>query len=136
MKKIILLALLVAAGTGAKLSAQIDANGPKMTFVGETSYDFGKITQGDIVKKDFTVKNTGKQPLIINNITTPCGCTTPEWPKAPIAPGKTGVIHVEFNSANKMGQQEKELHIQSNSIDGEELISLKGEVLAAKPASK
>ncbi|MBI3511007.1 MAG: DUF1573 domain-containing protein [Bacteroidetes bacterium] len=85
-------------------------NGPVMTFT-ITSYDFGKIKQGDIVTKEFKFKNTGKEPLIINEAHGSCGCTVPDWPKEPIKPNGEGVIKVTFNSTGKMGQQDKTVTI-------------------------
>ena len=71
------------------LSAQ-----PKITFDKE-QHDFGKVNEGDgAVSYDFTFKNTGTAPLIIQDVKTTCGCTTPEWTKQPIRPGATGFIKV------------------------------------------
>ena len=53
----------------------------------EEEFNFGTIMQGDQVKHDFEFTNTGKEPLIIANAAGSCGCTVPEWPKEPIAPG-------------------------------------------------
>lgn len=87
---------------------------PKMTFT-ESAFDFGNIKQGDKVKHTFTFKNTGDAPLIIENASASCGCTVPQWPREPIAPGKEGKIEVEFNSAGKMGQQSKQISIRANT---------------------
>ena len=50
----------------------------------ETSYDFGKIQEGDTVTHDFGFTNTGNAPLLISDISTGCGCTVAEWPRKPI----------------------------------------------------
>ena len=78
-------------------------------------YNFGKIKQGDKVSHEYTFKNIGKSPLIISNATATCGCTTPDIPKAPIQPGESGVIKVVFDSAGKMGMQDKVITITSNA---------------------
>ena len=53
-------------------------------------WDFGEINQGDVVEHSFEFTNTGKDPLIISNAKGSCGCTVPEWPRAPIPPGQKG----------------------------------------------
>ena len=92
------------------------AEGPKAEIVFEqTLHNFGDIHQGDVVTYVFKFKNTGKAPLVLSNVLVTCGCTAPEWPKEPILPGKKGEIKVSFNSAGKMGAQNKVITVQSNA---------------------
>ena len=134
MKKILLLALsLTAAAFHAQAQAPAPAaktTGPAITFE-ESKYDFGSVAQGGTVDHTFKFKNTGTAPLIISNIGVSCGCTTPEWTKEPIAPGKTGTIAAHFNSTGKMGMQNKVLTIDSNAAAGSTTVSLVGEVKEA-----
>jgi hypothetical protein len=122
MKKYSILGVLVlissmAFGQEAKPQAPvIKTDGPILTLDANT-HDFGNITQGDVVERVFKFKNTGNQPLIITNIQTSCGCTTPVWPRDPIMPGASGEIKVGFNSAGKMNKQTKTLPILSNSVN-------------------
>ncbi|GEO03393.1 hypothetical protein AAE02nite_10570 [Adhaeribacter aerolatus] len=81
-----------------------NADAPVMTFK-ETEYDFGSIKDGEVVRHTFVFTNTGKSPLVIESATSTCGCTVPEVPKEPVAPGAEGKLEVEFNSAGKGGQQ-------------------------------
>ncbi len=97
--------------------------GPVMTFA-ETKFDFGNIKQGDIVEHVFKFKNTGNAPLVIKQVDVTCGCTTPEWPKEPIAPGKSGTIKAVFNSAGKMGQQNKVITVQSNAVNAPNQVTI------------
>jgi hypothetical protein len=66
-------------------------NAPVMTFE-ETEHNFGDIQPGAVVKHTFAFTNTGKSPLLIENATASCGCTTPNWTKEPIAPSKYSLI--------------------------------------------
>ena len=88
---------------------------PKIEFAEAGVHDFGTITEGDTVEHDFKFTNTGQYPLIINNITASCGCTTPEWPREPIAPGSASSIKVRFNSRGKSGEQNKTVTIFANT---------------------
>lgn len=96
-------------------------------------FDFGDIKEGDKVSHDFTFKNEGKSPLILSNVMIACDCTTSEWPKEPIMPGKNGVIKVMFDSEGKDGQQKKVLVILSNASNGSERISFTLNVLNDNP---
>lgn len=90
--------------TATKAAANKDAApaGPTTTIkFDDTTYDFGAITDGDKVRHTFKFTNTGNEPLIISNCKGSCGCTVPECPKNPIAPGGDGEITVEYNSRNK-----------------------------------
>ncbi|GAB3231088.1 hypothetical protein GCM10027346_17230 [Hymenobacter seoulensis] len=89
-------------------------NAPVMTFA-VADHDFGDIKPGQVVKHTFEFTNTGKSPLLIENATASCGCTTPNWTKEPIAPGAKGTIDVQFDSQGKTGIQNKEVAIQANT---------------------
>ncbi len=81
----------------------------------KTSHDFGTIKQGDNVECVFKVTNTGNEPLVIENAHGSCGCTVPDYPKEPIAPGETKDIKVKFNSAGKKDKQSKTVTITANT---------------------
>lgn len=91
------------------------ANVPRIQLV-ETSYNFGEITEGALVKHNFKFKNTGKTPLIITDVQTTCGCTVPSWNKNPIQPNEVDEINVEFNSAGKEGKMDKPITIIANTF--------------------
>lgn len=64
-----------------------------------TEYDFGNIPQGKPVTHIFEFRNTGKEPLIINEVKASCGCTTPVWNRDTIPAGGSSSIQVGFNAA-------------------------------------
>ena len=127
------LILFVLAFVSVQLVAQEKkASGPVLTFEKNT-HDFGDITQGDRVEKVFTFTNTGNEPLIISDIRVTCGCTVPKWPRQPIMPGEKGEITVGFNSAGKMGKQNKTVTVISNTVGDDALITFTTNVLAKEP---
>jgi hypothetical protein len=84
----------------------------------ESAYDFGDIHQGEKVEHTFRFSNSGNEPLIITNVTTQCGCTTPKgWPRDPVMPGERGEITIAFNSAAKIGRQNKVATVISNAVN-------------------
>ncbi len=95
----------------------------------ETEFNFGKVKAGEKVEHEYTFKNTGKEPLVISNAKGSCGCTVPEWPKEPIAPGGTGKIRVNFDSKGKSGPQTKQVTITANTDPVQSIIYIKGEVI-------
>lgn len=100
---------------GESAQATVSNKLPKITFAETGVHDFGTITEGDSVEHVFKFTNTGGFPLIVNNVTASCGCTTPEWPREPVKPGQKSFVRVKFNSRNKMGQQNKTVTIYANT---------------------
>jgi hypothetical protein len=143
MKKVILpltIALFTVVGMSAQeksaaVVAPVNPNAPSFKFEVE-EYNFGKIEQGKSVSYDFKFKNTGKEPLMINDASATCGCTKPTFAKDPIKPGGSGVISVTFNSTGKNGEQDKAITITSNAKENPKIIHLKGfvEVKPVEPA--
>ena len=78
---------------------------------------------------NFKFTNTGTGDLVIVNAVGSCGCTVPEYPKEPVAPGKSGVMKVTFNSAGKSGMQQKTVTITTNTKAQKELSALKQQIV-------
>lgn len=83
----------------------------------ENLFDFGIINNGDTVTHNFPFSNTGKVPLIINDISTSCGCTIVEFSKKPIATNGHGVITVQFSKHHDPGLHIKQIIIKANTAD-------------------
>ena len=115
-------------------SADQTTSGPVMTFA-EENYDFGDIFQGDKVEHTFAFENTGTEPLIITNVQVTCGCTATKWPRDPIAPGQKSEITILFNSAGKMGRQNKVITIVSNAANPMNRVKIATNVLPKKTDS-
>lgn len=130
MKIVASMLLLGLALAGAAQEAQEEApvSGPKIYFA-ETSHEFGDIIQGDKVEHTFTFENTGNEPLILTDVRTTCGCTAPEWPKTPVAPGASAELKVVFNSAGKMGVQTKTITVMSNAVNSPGRVRIKTNIL-------
>ena len=140
MKKTLFLAVLVAFGmtsckdnAAEKVSADNVAAAaerdtqadkcPVMSF-SESTYDFGTINQGEAQEHVFTFTNTGEADLVIVDAKSSCGCTVPQYPKTPIAPGESGEMLVKFNGSGK-NQVSKTVTITANTQKGKEMISIK-----------
>ena len=104
-----------------------------MKFAKET-HDFGKVEQGKPVTYVFEFKNTGADPIVINDAQASCGCTKPSFSREPVLPGKTGSISATYNAAS-MGQFTKSVTVTSNAESGSMTLYLKGEVIPQKESA-
>ena len=100
-----------------------DANAPQITFTQET-IDYGVIKKASNGEREFTFKNTGKEPLIITNCVGSCGCT---GPKTPIAPGEKASIKVKYDT-QRIGNFQKTVTVTSNAAAPTKVLTIKGNV--------
>ena len=134
-----LLAFCVSAQTGheghdhAPVVQQQGTATEDFLVLKETEHDFSKIPQGKPVYYSFEIKNTGKTPLKLDNVTATCGCTTPEWSPEPIAPGASAKIKVGYNAAAE-GPFEKFITVTYNTNQTKQ-IKIKGIVWKAPEGS-
>lgn len=94
------------------------------------THDFGTINESDgKVTHKFEFKNTGSQPLIIEQVNASCGCTTPDWTKEPVMPGKNGFVAATYNPANRPGNFAKTIRVTTNSVESLIVLTIKGNVV-------
>lgn len=133
MKKIsfILLTMILSIGlVSAQQENKEQAGDAKFTTL---IHDFGKVAEEvGSVSCEFQFTNTGKKPLIIQDIRTSCGCTTPSYTKDPILPGKTGKIKISYSTIGRIGGFDKNITIFTNEADHVYTLMIKGEVLPRK----
>nr|WP_317631951.1 DUF1573 domain-containing protein [uncultured Flavobacterium sp.] len=102
-------------------------NMPVVTFDTE-EVDLGTLKIGDKGEGTVKITNTGKTDLVIFSAQGSCGCTVPETPKAPIAPGQSFDMKVTFDSAGKPGLQQKTVTLSTNTAIGSERFTVKADV--------
>lgn len=91
-------------------------------------FNFGTLTEGEIITHIFYFKNIGKENFVIKAIETGCGCTTVEYDKKPVSPGKEGKIEIAFNSSGRYGKQYKEISIFANLPKGKATLTIAADV--------
>lgn len=91
-------------------------------------HDFGDIEYEGNGTCEFYYKNTGKEPLVLENVRASCGCTIPEWSKEPLKKGKKAVIKVKYDT-KRVGQFQKTITVVSNASNSTEQLTIKGNVL-------
>ncbi len=113
-----------------------------VTFA-ESEHDFGTVMDGEKITHIFQFTNTGKEPLVISKAEGSCGCTVPDWPREPIAPGKGGEIKVVYDSRGKGApksdggrMESKRVTITANTDPVNTYLTIKGTVVKPdEPAS-
>ena len=94
-------------------------------------YDFGNISEGDgPATHTFKIKNDGEKALVITKVVASCGCTSPDWTKEPIAPGRTGDIKGTYDPTGRPGSFTKTVSVYSNGKTGSFILTVKGNVTA------
>jgi hypothetical protein len=134
MKKIgfILFALVLSTNFMLAQTANANKNTPKAEFAKEV-HDFGKVEESaGTISTEFTFKNVGNAPLIIQRVQASCGCTTPEYTNEPVLPGKTGTIKVTYSTTGRPGALDKDVTIFTNVPDTIYKVHIKGEVIRNK----
>lgn len=96
-----------------------------------TAFEFDDIIEGEIVTHVFTFTNMSDEPLVLINVKGSCGCTVPQWPREPIAPGETASLTVVFNSKGRDGMQSKRVTITANTDPATMFLSIRGRVIPA-----
>ena len=94
--------------------------------------NFGILNKTEDGSRKIKVTNTGDKPLIITDCKGSCGCTVPQCPKEPIAPGASGEIEVKFNSKGKKNNQTKTVTINANTDPGQTILKIKAFVNPAE----
>ena len=112
----------------AKLESQLIKDTTSIEFVDSITFLFDTINEGDKVEHTFRIKNSGDKNLIIAQAVGSCGCTVPEYPKEPVAPGAIVPIKVTFNSAGKQHEQNKIVTLTCNTANRYEKLYVKGYV--------
>ena len=124
------MATTTTTNTAAQQNTVDPASMTKVEWLDGIDKNFGKMKEGDNLEVSFRFKNVGDKPLIISNVTAACGCTVPEIPKEPFAPGQTGVIKASFNSSGKPGAQTKQVYVTANTDPGMTTLTFHTEVKA------
>jgi hypothetical protein len=141
MKKLVIasaLALFLGLGAQEVMAQAKPAAGPTAAAANapafkwnKKEYDFGNIPQNIPATATFELTNTGKAPIVIQNVVGSCGCTVPSWDKEPILPGKTSKITANYNAA-AIGAFTKTVTVTLAGAANPEVLTIKGTVQEAK----
>lgn len=134
MKRFLIILVLFASASALLAQAQQpekvedNLNAPEITF-DKLVHDYGTVAFGGDGVCTFKFTNTGKEPLILQQPQSSCGCTVPTWPKEPILPGASDEIKVTYNT-KKAGPINKTVTIRSNAKNNTVVLRITGKVEA------
>ena len=84
--------------------------------------DLGPVVNGEVRTFEVTLHNLGEKDLVIESVSTSCGCTQATITPSTIAPGESGLLLVQFDSGahgpEENGPVMRQVFIASN--DGDE----------------
>lgn len=99
----------------------------------EKIHDFGDVLESDgSLTHTFTFKNVYRDPIVVHNVVSSCGCTTPQWTREPIMPGKEGSIKVTFSNDQGPYPFDKSLTVYVSNLSRPVILRIRGNVLDRK----
>ena len=130
MKKISIVFLLGFVLTGMLFAQK--QNQPEVTFKKDL-HDYGSIKEEvEVALSEFEFTNTGKSPVIIQRISTSCGCAAPSYTREPVLPGKKGKVKVAYNTIYRPGTFRKSVRVYTNVPDTVYTLTIQGNVIPMK----
>lgn len=101
---------------------------PKIS-VDKLNHNFGKLERGQKVSNKFTIKNSGKEPLVIKSVQSACNCITHKIDKETIPPGKSAIMEITYGPTYD-GLNNDIVIITTNDLkNGRTQINLQSEVV-------
>jgi hypothetical protein len=91
--------------------------------------NFGFVKKGELVTLKYTFKNTGKDPLFIEDIKVQCSCTSFDYPKYPILPNNSDTIIIYFDTKMVYDRQDRIVEVYTNCKSPIQKLRFKGVVL-------
>lgn len=129
MKRSLLFCILALAAIAMPVALSAAGKKAKVNF-SEYRYDFGNVKEKNgPVSHEFTFTNNGDGNLLIIDATATCGCTKPEYPKQPIAPGKKGKIKVTYNPVGRPGPIDRTVTVKTNGSPKKVRLKIVGNVI-------
>lgn len=87
---------------------------PKFEIVDGSTYDFGTMEFGTVMKHAFVVKNTGQAPLTLKMLGTSCKCTLADLPNNRLDPGGETRIELEWKAIERHGPYSQTATLETN----------------------
>jgi Protein of unknown function (DUF1573) len=114
-RRCVLLGLVAAAliAAGAASGRGEEQKTPRIRVEPET-FDFGKALPAKTLRKEFTLSNFGDAELVIENVSTTCGCTAALASDTKLAPGSSTVLRVTLETRSYSGKLERQVLVRSN----------------------
>ena len=93
--------------------------------VNQTTIDFGSFQKTEKQERSFVLINTGNQLLVIQDVTTSCGCTKVDYSKEPVRPSGTLELKVIYE-AEQAEHFNKAITVYCNAENSPLRLTIKG----------
>ena len=103
------------------------STGITQVSIDQTELDFGSFAKSEKQERSLLLTNTGNAPLVIQDITTSCGCTKVEYRKEPVRPGGTLELKISYE-AEETGHFNKTVTVYCNAKNSPLRLMVKGNV--------
>lgn len=116
MRRVLVVAVLLAcavAAFGPGLAAEDEAKAPSIRVEPE-GFDFGKALPEKTLRKEFVLRNFGDAELVVENVSTTCGCTAALASDKRVPPGGSTQLLVTFETRSYAGKVERQVLVRSN----------------------
>ena len=91
--------------------------------------DAGKIKPNTLIEKQFTITNSGKTPIELEDPRIPCECNTAKIEKKYLEPGESTTVNMTLDSKQLEGQVVKSVYIKVKGQEGELRLILTTEII-------
>ena len=121
---LISIAALVIMASGVAAAQSTFGN---VVSVDKVTHDFGDIfTDQGSVSCTYTFTNISDKPILLLQAVSSCGCTTTEWTREPIQPGKTGTVIAEFDNRDGPYPFDKTVTVYVSDLKNPIVLHLRG----------
>jgi peroxiredoxin len=110
----------------------LSCSGTPQMSISPIEHDAGKVIAKEKIEVWFVIENTGKTPLIIENIRPLCDCISVEEAMDTIPPGLRDSILVEYVAPEKVGEDVSSLMLRTNADPKNTKLTIKAEVIETK----
>jgi len=111
----------------APTQRQVNVKGPKASW-DVLIHDLGEMTFKSKKKVDYTLTNSGNEPLFITYAQSSCGCAYLEYNEAPVMPGKFTKLTVTYHGT-EIGNFMKTISVVTNADTDRTILQIKGRVV-------
>ncbi len=111
----------------ATISSELLSMGPKAEWDTKT-YDMGEVGYKVKTQAEFTLTNTGNEPLLITYAKASCGCTNLKYSQEPVLPGRSTKMSVTYNGSGN-GPFRKSITVKTNADNSRTMLQIKGKVI-------
>ena len=114
------------------LTSCYEKNDTTVLIFDEKKWNFGDVQEdGGEVEHLFSFKNASSKPVVILDVSSGCGCTTPSFSRKPVLPGAEGEVKVVFDPMNRPGRFTKGV-VVITSTNERYTLTVEGNVLPRK----